>query len=99
MTVPYQVPLESLSAELQAHLQVLRNKLVEVINEHYGDFVSLSSKLVNVDSAVIRMQKPLIEIKVQICPCMTLACQVLEANPVPSVDLSAAFIHQTNKTY
>ncbi|CAL8471248.1 g10790 [Coccomyxa elongata] len=57
------VPLEALSAELQAHLQVLRNKLVEVINEHYGDFVSLSSKLVNVDSAVIRMQKPLIEIK------------------------------------
>lgn len=60
-----QVPLEALSAELQAHLQVLRNKLVEVINEHYGDFVSLSSKLVNVDSAVIRMQKPLMEIKVQ----------------------------------
>ncbi|BDA46634.1 Conserved oligomeric Golgi complex subunit 2 [Coccomyxa sp. Obi] len=57
------VPLEALSAELQAHLQVLRNKLVEVINEHYGDFVSLSSKLVNVDSAVIRMQKPLLEIK------------------------------------
>ena len=44
---------------------MLRNKLVEVINEHYGDFVSLSSKLVNVDSAVIRMQKPLMEIKVQ----------------------------------
>ncbi len=63
-----QVPLEALSAELQAHLQVLRNKLVEVINEHYGDFVSLSSKLVNVDSAVIRMQKPLIEIKVQRAP-------------------------------
>lgn len=44
---------------------MLRNRLVEVINEHYGDFVSLSSKLVNVDSAVVRMQKPLLEIKVQ----------------------------------
>jgi hypothetical protein len=61
-----QVPLEALSAELEAHLQVLRNRLVEVINEHYGDFVSLSSKLVNVDSAVIRMQKPLLEIKVHL---------------------------------
>lgn len=63
-----QVPLEALSAELEAHLQVLRNRLVEVINEHYGDFVSLSSKLVNVDSAVIRMQKPLLDIKVPHLP-------------------------------
>ena len=63
-----QVPLEALSSELEAHLQVLRNRLVEVINEHYGDFVSLSSKLVNVDSAVIRMQKPLMEIKVPLAP-------------------------------
>lgn len=77
----FQVPLEALSAELQAHLQVLRNKLVEVINEHYGDFVSLSSKLVNVDSAVIRMQKPLIEIKVLINPCMSLALQMFCSKP------------------
>lgn len=59
-----QVPLEALSAELEGHLQVLRHRLVEVINEHYADFVSLSSKLVNVDSAVLRMQKPLLEVQV-----------------------------------
>lgn len=39
-------------------------QLFEVINEDYDDFVSLSTKLVNVDSAVLRMQKPLEEVKV-----------------------------------
>ena len=37
-------------------------QLVEVINEDYNDFVSLSTKLVNVDGAVLRMQKPLQEV-------------------------------------
>lgn len=39
-------------------------QLVEVINEDYGDYVSLSSRLVNVDGSVIRMRRPLIELKV-----------------------------------
>ena len=34
-------------------------QLVEVINQDYNDFVSLSTKLVNVDGAVLRMQRPL----------------------------------------
>lgn len=40
-------------------------QLFEVINEDYDDFISLSTKLVNVDSAVLRMQKPLLEIQVR----------------------------------
>ena len=59
-----QVPLDTLAAELQGHLGTLRNRLVEVINEDYADFVSLSSKLVNVDSSVARMQRPLLDIQV-----------------------------------
>ena len=35
---------------------------MEVINEDYNDFVSLSTKLVNVDGAVLRMQRPLQEV-------------------------------------
>ena len=62
-----QVPLETLSSELDAYLAVLRNRLLEVINEHYADFVSLSSRLINVDTAVLRMQRPLLEIKVADC--------------------------------
>jgi hypothetical protein len=38
-------------------------QLVEVINEDYADFVSLSTKLVNVDGAVLRMQRPLTEVQ------------------------------------
>lgn len=60
-----QVPLETLSAELQRYVTVLKGKLVEVINEDYNDFVSLSTKLVNVDGAVTQMQKPLLMLKVQ----------------------------------
>ena len=59
-----QVPLETLSSELQKYVTVLKGKLVEVINEDYNDFVSLSTKLVNVDGAVTQMQKPLLSLKV-----------------------------------
>ena len=57
-----QVPLESFSSELDAYLAILRNWLLEIITDHYADFVSLSSRLVSVDTAVLRMQKPLLEI-------------------------------------
>ncbi|KAK9821420.1 hypothetical protein WJX81_002272 [Elliptochloris bilobata] len=60
------VPLDTLSAELEAHLATLKQRLVEVINEDYADFVSLSGKLVNVDGAVLRMQKPLLEVQTQL---------------------------------
>lgn len=59
-----QVPLETLSSELQKYVTVLKGKLVEVINEDYNDFVSLSTKLVNVDGVVTQMQKPLLSLKV-----------------------------------
>lgn len=60
-----QVPLETLSSQLQTYLTVLKGKLVEVINEDYNDFVSLSTKLVNVDGAVTQMQRPLLALKVR----------------------------------
>lgn len=110
-----QVPLETLSSELHAHLGALKNKLVEVgtwlastrgggglyglnsggsgaapraastapstatagcshlrslrflgrqvINDDFNDFVSLSTKLVNVDGSLQRMQAPLLELQ------------------------------------
>ena len=61
-----QVPLETLSSQLQKYLTVLKGNLVEVINEDYNDFVSLSTKLVNVDGAVTQMQKPLLTLKVRV---------------------------------
>ncbi|KAK9837983.1 hypothetical protein WJX74_008999 [Apatococcus lobatus] len=58
-----QVPLEVLSQQLEAYLTSLKNKLVEVINEDYNDFISLSSKLMNVDGAVMRMRASLLSVK------------------------------------
>ncbi|XP_020525430.1 conserved oligomeric Golgi complex subunit 2 isoform X2 [Amborella trichopoda] len=60
------VPLESLRAELRAHLSTLKSELVELINRDYADFVSLSTKLVDVDGAVLRMRAPLNELRARI---------------------------------
>ncbi|KAK9863412.1 hypothetical protein WJX84_010713 [Apatococcus fuscideae] len=58
-----QVPLEMLSQQLETYLTTLKNKLVEVINQDYNDFISLSSKLINVDGAVMRMRMSLLTVK------------------------------------
>lgn len=42
-------------------------QLFEVINEDYNDFVSLSTKLVDVDAAVDQFQAPLLDVQVQPC--------------------------------
>ncbi|KAH0470863.1 hypothetical protein IEQ34_000586 [Dendrobium chrysotoxum] len=57
------VPLESLGAELRSHLATLKSELVELINRDYTDFVSLSTRLVDVDSSVARMRAPLAEFR------------------------------------
>eukprot|EP00798_Chlamydomonas_sp_ICE-L_P020243 gene20243-26994_t len=57
------VPLATLQTELQNYLGVLKTKLVEVINEDYSDYVGLSSRLSNMDGAILRMRKPLMELK------------------------------------
>lgn len=58
-----QVPLETLNAQLASHAEALRARLVEVVNADYDEFVSLSTKLVDVDGAVAKLQAPLLEIK------------------------------------
>jgi hypothetical protein len=57
------VPFETLRAELSVHLGALKNELVELINRDYTDFVNLSTKLVDVDTAVLRMRMPLNELR------------------------------------
>ncbi|GAX80853.1 hypothetical protein CEUSTIGMA_g8288.t1 [Chlamydomonas eustigma] len=60
-------PLATLHNDLNDYLTVLKSKLVEVINEDYGDYVSLSSRLVNVEGFVMRMKKPLMDLKDKMC--------------------------------
>lgn len=57
------VPLESLAKELRSHLASLKSELVDLINRDYADFVSLSTRLVDVDSAVARMRAPIVEFR------------------------------------
>ncbi|XP_019171329.1 PREDICTED: conserved oligomeric Golgi complex subunit 2 [Ipomoea nil] len=57
------VPLDTLRSELRSHLSSLQRDLVDLINRDYADFVSLSTKLTDVDAAVVRMRAPLLEIR------------------------------------
>ncbi|KAG2428415.1 hypothetical protein HXX76_011535 [Chlamydomonas incerta] len=57
------VPLATLQNELSSYLATLKTKLVEVINEDYADYVGLSGRLANVEGAVVRMRKPLLELR------------------------------------
>ena len=57
------VPLDTLRSELRSHLRLLKGELVELINRDYADFVNLSTKLVDVDGAVLRMRSPLNDLR------------------------------------
>ncbi|NP_001353755.1 Conserved oligomeric Golgi complex subunit 2-like [Zea mays] len=57
------VPLDSLAAELRAHLAALRAELVGLINRDYADFVGLSAHLKGVDAAAARMRAPLADLR------------------------------------
>ncbi len=57
------VPLELITCSYVYTHTLLQ--MVEVINEDYQDYVNLSAKLAHVDGAVMRMRKPLLELKVR----------------------------------
>ncbi|KAJ8646126.1 hypothetical protein MRB53_007874 [Persea americana] len=57
------VPFDTLRSHLRTHLSALNSDLVDLINHDYADFVSLSTKLVDVDSAVLRMRPPLSDLR------------------------------------
>ncbi|KAK4850405.1 hypothetical protein QYF36_006461 [Acer negundo] len=60
------VPFETLQSELQAHLSSLNHELINLINRDYADFVNLSTKLVDVDTVVVLMRAPLLELREKI---------------------------------
>ncbi|PRQ17006.1 putative COG complex component, COG2, oligomeric Golgi complex, subunit 2 [Rosa chinensis] len=60
------VPFDTLRSELQSYLASLNHDLIDLINRDYADFVNLSTKLVDVDSAVVRMRAPLLELREKI---------------------------------
>ncbi|KAJ7556196.1 hypothetical protein O6H91_05G073700 [Diphasiastrum complanatum] len=60
------VTLDTLKAELRSHFAALKNELVELINRDYTDFVNLSTKLVDIDGAMMRMRTPLQELRAKL---------------------------------
>ncbi|CAJ2664222.1 conserved oligomeric Golgi complex subunit 2 [Trifolium pratense] len=60
------VPFDTLRSELNNYLSSLNHELIDLINRDYTDFVNLSTKLVDVDAAVVRMRAPLVELREKI---------------------------------
>ncbi|XP_015965966.1 conserved oligomeric Golgi complex subunit 2 [Arachis duranensis] len=60
------VPFDTLRSELNSYLSSLNHELIDLINRDYADFVNLSTKLVDVDAAVVRMRAPLVELREKI---------------------------------
>lgn len=73
------VPLESLAAELRAHLAALRAELVGLINRDYADFVGLSARLKGVDAAAARMRAPLADLRDKVAAFRAAAAAALAA--------------------
>ena len=44
----------------------MKNKVVELINKDYMDFVNLSTKLINIDGVVLPIQMPLNKLQVKL---------------------------------
>ena len=53
------VPLETLKEDLSLYLEVLETAMYDLINRDYQDFVSLSSNLVGLDTAIEDLSNPL----------------------------------------
>ncbi|KAJ4838487.1 Conserved oligomeric Golgi complex subunit 2 [Turnera subulata] len=60
------VPFDTLRSELETHRASLNHELIDLINRDYADFVNLSTKLVDVDAAVVRIRAPLLELRQKI---------------------------------
>jgi hypothetical protein len=53
------VPLDTLHIRLVEYAEELRGKLVELVNQDYDEFATLSTRLVNVESALQELELPL----------------------------------------
>jgi hypothetical protein len=54
-----QIPLDTLRRDLDAHLQMLKGTLVDLINRDYNDLVNMSTNLVGIDKQVAESSQPL----------------------------------------
>lgn len=59
------VPLQTLRADLSAHLQELQATLVDLINRDYNDLVSMSTSLVGIDDKIAHLEMPIGHLKQQ----------------------------------
>lgn len=60
------IPLEELRGELREYLGVLREELVQLINDDYEEFISLGTGLKGEKERLVRLDRPLIELSLEL---------------------------------
>lgn len=58
--------LEQMRDDLGVYLKELRTAMIELINQDYQDFVSLSAELVDLDQRIETIRKPLVDLREEI---------------------------------
>ncbi|CAA6669703.1 unnamed protein product [Spirodela intermedia] len=79
----------SLRSELRIYLSSLNVDLVDHLNRDYADFVSLSTRLVDVDASVSRMRAPLAELREKVSGGLNQRAEASEAREVLELLLDA----------
>ncbi len=67
------ISLETLHDSLLQYFNILKNSLVEFINQDYADFVNLSTNLVGLDKIISSLEDPLVDVKTRVSASPTLA--------------------------
>lgn len=57
------ISLEALHDSLLQYFNILKNSLVELINQDYADFVNLSTNLFGLDKIIDKLEGPLLTVK------------------------------------
>ncbi|VDN36697.1 unnamed protein product [Dibothriocephalus latus] len=62
------ISLESLHDSLLQYFNILKNSLVELINQDYADFVNLSTNLFGLEKIIDSLESPLVHVKESVLP-------------------------------
>ncbi len=76
------IPLEDLHDSLLQYFNILKNSLVELINQDYADFVNLSSNLFGLEKIIDSLEQPLVRVRSSVAVSSILLTLVTEYSSV-----------------
>ncbi|VDQ04773.1 unnamed protein product [Trichobilharzia regenti] len=77
------ISLERLRDDLLQYSNILKSSLIELINQDYADFVSLSTNLVGLDKSINTIAKPLKQLQAYISVSQLFLCAYIYVCNLP----------------